>query len=159
QSLGGHINLTFTMWIPLAVCLCVKRSRAEIKVGWFLVWFVVIAIAEFLTSTETFATMTIMGASALLVTFAVGGAELRSRLIGLGTCLCMAYLITAMVLSPFLYYVFVFPQQPFAAGIDYHASLVGLVAPAKTLLFSPYQMMALLRHQSASALSHKDLCE
>jgi hypothetical protein len=157
QVLGGHLNFTFMMWIPLAVYLCVKRLCDEIRVGRFLVLFVLVAVAEFLTSTENFATMTIMGVTALLVTFAVGGTELRYRLIGLLEGLCVAYLIAATLLSPFLYYVFAFPQHPFVAGVDYHASPVGLVTPTKDLLLSPHQILALF-YQSSITLSHKDFC-
>ena len=158
QVLGGHLHLTFMMWIPLAVYLCIKKSRGEMAAARFAVFFALVAVAEFLTSTEVFATMTMMGTIAFLIIFAVGDGELRHRLIGLFEALCVAYLIAGAVLSPFLYYVFAFPQKPIAAGFFYNAGFARLVAPTADLLLSPYQLTALAHHHFAS-LDRGDLVE
>ena len=158
QVLGGHLHLTFMLWIPLAGYLCIRQARGELESVRFAIFFALVAVAEFLTSTEVFATMTMMGAIAFLVIFVVGGGELRHRLIGLLGGLGVAYLIAGAVLSPFLYYVFAFPQKPLAGGFFYNAGFARLVAPTADLLLSPYQLTALLHHHFAS-LGRGDLVE
>lgn len=99
---GGHPQTALVALLPLAALLAVRFQRQEISPRRFLVAMAALLIAQFLVSVEVFLTMSMFGAAA----FAVGillFPEQRARGVELLKLTLLAYLATAVVVSPYLY--------------------------------------------------------
>jgi hypothetical protein len=58
----GHLNLTLVFLVPLAVLLCVRRVRGEMRRSKFIVALTIVLLVEVGLSTEIVATLCILGA-------------------------------------------------------------------------------------------------
>jgi hypothetical protein len=133
--LTTHPNLSAIFVIPLIVLLVVRHVRGEIRVVPFTVLLTLALVAQFLLSTELFATVTMFGAIALAVWLIVTRDRWRGRLReGLSklTPILVAYAATTVLVLPFLvayarYGPFGPPFDPLAGA--YQTDLLNLVVP------------------------------
>lgn len=105
-QLMGHLHLTVVFLIPAMVHLALRALAGELSRRVFVALMALALIFQFLFSAEVFVTFTLFGAVALASAFAFADAELRARLRHLLWPLAAAYLVTAAVVSPYLYYAF-----------------------------------------------------
>ena len=103
---GLHINLELVFLVPLAVYLSLLRVEDEIRPRPFVILLTVVFVFEFLTSTELFATMTLFGGLVLVLAIGLGPAERRPDLLGVGKLIGLSFLLSAVVVSPYLWYAF-----------------------------------------------------
>jgi len=131
QVLGGHLGHSMAMLPPLAVLLFLHLVRRELTRRRFIVYFTACLVAQFLISTALFATMTLFGAGALMLAWCLSDSVLRVALRRTLPCLVSGYILAAVALSPYLYYVVAFgmPHKPIWPLDYYSADLVGLVLP------------------------------
>ncbi len=134
QMIGGHLNLLAAFLIPLAVYLVLARLNEQIERRSFTLGLLALATAQFLITTEVLATMTIFGGLALAAAWAIGGDELRRRITGLAAPIFFAYLGMAILVSPYLYYLFAgFRTIPIYSPSWHSTDLLNFVVPTTTV--------------------------
>ena len=104
--LAAHLNLVMVFLVPLCVLLVLKRIDETIGPRAFLGLLVAALAGQFLFSPEVFATMTAFGVLAVLIGLFVWKGQERERLYETAVLVGLAYVITAVVLSPFLFFFF-----------------------------------------------------
>ncbi len=135
--LAGHTYLIFSPWVPLAAWLAVIRYRQLISPRSFSFSLGLLLIAQFLTSTEIFATMTLVGCLAISMAMLLGGRDAYSRLTSFSKSVGVSYLIALTALSPFLYFVLAYPAVAVPAFRS--ASLRGFFVPSSDVFLNPHQ--------------------
>jgi hypothetical protein len=132
---GGHLNLLAAFLIPLAVSLVLARLRDRIGQVAFTGALLLLVTAQFLIATEVLATMTVFGGLALAAAWMMGGRDLRRRFVrGLLAPIFFAHLCTALLVSPYLYYLFVgFRAIPIYSPSQHSTDLLNLIVPTRTI--------------------------
>src|SRR4029077_7385359 len=93
-----------------------------------------LATAQFLISTEIFATMTVFGLLGLAAAWTMGDGELRRRVRELGGPIFLTYLGTAIPASPYLYYFLTdFRTTPIYSTSWHSADLLNFLIPTRTI--------------------------
>ena len=109
--------------------------------------------AQFLIATEILATMTVFGALALAAAWAMGEPTLRRRIAGLAAPILFAYLGMAILVSPYLYYLFAgFRAIPIYSTNWHSSDLLNFVVPTRTIALG--SAIGLFRHASAGFTSN-----
>lgn len=104
--LGLHVNLELVFLVPLAVSLVLARLDGDLGPRPFILLLTVALAVEFFTSTEVFATFAFFGAVTLGLAIWFGPAERRRDLLNAGKLIALSLLLTAIVVSPYLWYAF-----------------------------------------------------
>jgi hypothetical protein len=133
---GGNLDLVFSFVPPLCVLMVVLLLQDRISARFFAAGLLLLLVLQCLIFTEVLATMTVFGAAALLVAFALLPAE-RRRLAGAMIPITIAYVGAAIVLSPFLYYALftgAAPKDLINSPLIFSADLQSFVAPGPLLL-------------------------
>jgi hypothetical protein len=104
--LGLHVNLELVFLIPLAVYLVLLRVDDAIGAGRFVLLLTIALVLQFLTSTEVFATLVVFGGLTLSVAILIWPGETRARVLGSVKLIGASLLLTAIVVSPYLWYAF-----------------------------------------------------
>jgi hypothetical protein len=122
--------------VPLIALLTLKRLDSEISARRFAIALAALLTVQFLCAVELFATVTLVGGFALLLALALFSGDLRARLAGLIAPAIAGYAITAVVLSPYLYYLLAldFPHAPIWIPGNYSADLLAFLVPMESLL-------------------------
>jgi hypothetical protein len=134
QLTGGHLNLLLLFPVPLIVLIFVARVSDAIGRRAFVAALTSGFVVQFLCSIELAATVVIFGAIALLLAYALADPPGRSRLRDLMISIATAAILSAIILSPYLYYLFL-PGAPHGAINSpggYSADLVNLLVPTRT---------------------------
>ena len=153
QVFGGHLNLLAAFLIPLVVHLVLARLRARVGRQAFALGLLALVTAQFLIATEILATMTIFGAVALTAAWAMGEPAIRRRITGLAAPILFAYLGMAILVSPYLYYLFAgFRAIPIYSTNWHSSDLLNFVVPTKTIAIG--SAIGLFRHASAGFTSN-----
>ncbi len=105
QLTSGHLQMMLVFSVPLCVYLVLRRIAGEITSLKFVLLLSLILSVEFLLSPEIFATMTMFGAFALLLTWSSGFERASEKILGLLSSIACAYGIALMAVSPYLYYL------------------------------------------------------
>ena len=132
QMFGGHLNLLASFLIPLAMYLALARLRGRIGRQAFTLGLLALVTAQFLITTEIVATMTVFGALALAAAWAMGERDLRRRIVELAAPIFLAYLGTAILVSPYLYYLFAGFRTTSIYSPSWHsADLLNFLVPTR----------------------------
>ncbi len=126
--LQGHLQLVFTFAVPAMVLLTLQFHRGAISRRRFVLLSALTLACQALCGTEILFTGTVMGAVALLCAFCFVPRERRS-IVALIPPLVAAYLLMAVVCSPFLWYALTGPSVQAGQGIAYPADLLSFVIP------------------------------
>ena len=100
---GGLFLLVFS--IPLAVWATLRRLAGELEVRSFVALLALLLVAQFLLSVEIFASATLFGAIAIAFAARSASAEEYARIVSAVWPIGAAYAISAIILSPYLYYM------------------------------------------------------
>jgi hypothetical protein len=134
QLYGGHLNLLAVFPVPLAVYLVLARLRGRIRRRAFTLGLLALITAQFLIATEILATMTMFGGLALAAACAMGERDLRRRIAELAPAIFLAYLGTAIVVSPYLCYLFAgFRAIPIYSPSWHSTDLLNFLVPTRTV--------------------------
>jgi hypothetical protein len=106
HTFAGHLNLVLVFPVPLAVYLAVRRISGTFKPFAFAALMGLTLAAQFLLSTEIFATMTVFGVMAIALALGFNEGEDRRRIAWLLASLASAYALTLLLVSPYLYFMF-----------------------------------------------------
>src|SRR5438105_708164 len=109
QLAVGHLDLSLTAPVPLAVYLVVRAAEGSIRRPVFVVLFACVGAAQVGISTEIFATATAVGVLALGLVYALDPAR-RTTLRRTAAWLGFGYLGAAILASPLLYAAFALPH-------------------------------------------------
>ena len=128
QAWDGHLNLVW-MPVPLLTAVFVVRYwRQHISTISLIGLFTSGLILQFFISTEVLATSTVVLACAMLLTALVPGA--RSDALRVVAAIAAAYLLSLILLSPWLYHMFQYPAPVLhVAPVSYSISPINWVVP------------------------------
>lgn len=133
---GGHLDCFLVFLVPLMVWLVIARLDGRATRRSFGLPFTTLLVAQFLIADEIVATMTVFGMIALALGWMLGDRGLRRRINGLALPIGLAYLTTAAIVSPWLYYIFAdFNRSPMRSIRKNSADLLSLVIPPETVQF------------------------
>ena len=134
QLAGGHLNLLLIFPAPVIVLIMLAGWTGAIRPAWFASSLAIVFVVQFLCSIEVAATTVVFGAIVLMIAWWVAVPPDRTRLQKLLPPLVAAGVLALIVLSPYLYYLFL-PGAPHGAINSpggYSADLVNLVVPTRT---------------------------
>jgi hypothetical protein len=103
QSLG-HLHLTLSFLVPVALLLSVRRFRGTLSTGGFVAWLTVVLVVQFLFSTEATLMLVVMACTGAAVCAAFSSPQVRQRLGRMLAEAAASGAIAMVVLSPYLYY-------------------------------------------------------
>jgi hypothetical protein len=128
----GQLDLTLVFLQPLAVLLVVRAIIGGISRAKFIGWTVLLLVAQFLICIEVFATMSVFGAMALLLGWSFAPPQARAHITRILPDLFVAYAISAILLSPYLYSMFGkgLPGGAFWTPESFSADLWNFVVPS-----------------------------
>jgi hypothetical protein len=140
----GHLNLSAVFLIPLAAYLILRRLDDRLGPRAFVALFTVVLVGQFSIFTEVVATMAVMAGLVGLVALSVAPSETRSRILQTGLLVAIAYALTAVVVSPYLYALVAYPDarkpglfEGVALGAQRAGDLLLFINPGKGMLIGP----------------------
>lgn len=128
QAWDGHLNLVW-MPIPLVMALLVVRYwRSQIGIVPMIGLFTSGLILQFFVSTEVLATSTVVLVGAMFLTALVPGTQADA--LRIAKVISVAYLLSLVLLSPWLYHMFQYPAPALhAAPVSYSISPINWIVP------------------------------
>jgi hypothetical protein len=141
-ELEGHMQLVFTFAAPAAALLTLKRLDDVISARRYLALTAVVAIAQLSCGTEMAFTLAIMGVVALVAGWIFSGAETRRRIVALLPLLAGAFVVVAVLCSPFIYYALMGPQVAKDRGLVFPADALSFVIPTVLLRVGGHRFSA-----------------
>jgi hypothetical protein len=117
---GLQVNLELVFLVPLAIHLVLLRLKRAIGSRAFVAALMPLLIAQFLISTEVFATLAVFGAITLAIAFPLVDHDQRRTLLSSGGQIALSFLLAAALVAPYLYYVFAHGiphRQPIGADL------------------------------------------
>jgi hypothetical protein len=132
---AAHLDLILTFPIPLFVLLMIRGFRADLAWRPLVTGLVLVLAAQFLLFVEVFATMTLFAGIAVIVMLAVGSSAEKTRVLNLLPTLALSYALALVVVSPFLYCMFVLGYEPGGPHppLLYSTDLLNLLIPTSTM--------------------------
>jgi hypothetical protein len=129
----GHLNLALVFLVPAIGYLAIRAFAGELRPRRFAVLLTMALVAQFSLSVEVFATLTLFGAIGLALAWLLGTGGARRSLRAMLTPIGAAYLLTAVVVSPYLYYALKPGGEPIlpARTGKYSNDLLGFVLPTQ----------------------------
>jgi hypothetical protein len=107
----GNMDLTLVWPIPLAVYLTLRRIDGNCGARGFVAALAILIAAQFLLFAETVASATLFGGIALVLAAPAMAPAERRRLFSTVALIAAAYAAAALIVSPYLYYMFAFPTS------------------------------------------------
>src|SRR5579862_1609593 len=135
QSIS-HLNLSFVCFVPLAGLLAVCFFEGSLSNRRYTALLALVLVLQFGISTEIFATVALLA----LIVFALAWflLDLRSRLVTLGRYTLLAYVVTGVIVSPYLVHAFGASKAPVRPHAHKHIlDLANIVYPTKTTWLRP----------------------
>lgn len=105
-QLLGHMQVTLVFLIPAIVHIVLRGLAGEFSRRRFVALLVVTLVLQFSFGAEVFVTFTLFGAVALALAFVFGNVAQRTALRSGLWPIALAYALTAVIVSPYLYYAF-----------------------------------------------------
>lgn len=132
-QLAAHLNLTLVFLVPAIVHLVLRAISADISRRRFVVLLVVALVLQFGFSVEVLASFTLFGAVAVAVAYALGDPGLRARLRSVLWPIGLSYLVTVVLVSPYLYYALQAGGEPILAWRTnmFSSDLLSFVVPTR----------------------------
>lgn len=142
----GHLNLTGSVFLlPLLLYLVWLYLHDLIKPFWFILFYAICFSLFFLISSELAFTSLFAGALAFLCAIWIFDHQLV-RLRSVLLCLALAYVLSAIIVSPYLYYFFFYHSTGAIYGSSRGNDLLGLFLPTSIFMMSTSWTQAIARH-------------
>src|ERR1700730_467768 len=131
----GHPHVLMVFAIPLMLEVILRGANGRLTPWRLVLVLSLLLTVQFTTSLEILATATIFGSIAFAVAWWIA-TQWRKRLSDLIFPISCAYLTSAILVSPYLYYFFAFGRDPFPPGMSSFISVrpSGMLFPAPTNL-------------------------
>ena len=131
----GHLFLLHIYPVPLAVYFVLLRLDGHLSRPAFVTLMVAVLGIGFLSSTELFATTSMFGAITLGLSYLLFGSEVRRSLERVAYEIAATYALLALVLAPYLYYVFAQGvPPPINPAWAYSNDLLAFLVPTSIIL-------------------------
>ncbi|HUO03784.1 MAG TPA: hypothetical protein VMU16_01180 [Candidatus Binataceae bacterium] len=129
EMYAGEPHTTLVFWVPLAVLVVSQGIAGKLTPVRMSSALAVVLAAQFLTSLEIFATLSMFGAIAFLIGWLFTPPELTRRMRQTALAIVCAYAVTAVLVSPALYWLFAFgsPQGEVWPFLMSHFNLGDLI--------------------------------
>ena len=157
HQLAGHLFLIFVPWVPLLLYLALNFIEHNMRSWHFIGMFALFATAQCLTATETFVTAAMMGTLTILVATLILPAEFQPVMARLFKALCVSALVTAVLISPYIYYAIAYREQLIAGGSFLNSGVGALFVPPPDLLVSYPQILAAAHGKSTGLLGDRSV--
>lgn len=130
---AGHINLSWVCLIPVCGYLVVRRYEESLRPLPFVLFMTLTLSLQFGIFTEVYATSVLFGVVVGAIAIVALPRAGRRRLLATGGWVAVAYGLSAIVASPFLYVAFAYPQ-PFRTLFVNPADAASIVSHGTDLL-------------------------
>jgi hypothetical protein len=147
----GHPNLALVFLVPAIVHLTLLALDGGIGTRRYLVLLALALIGQFLISAEVFVTLTLFGAITIAVGYLIAAPEVRRQIIRVVPSLVGAYIVAAIVISPYLFYALKpggVPVQPSQSQI-FSNDLLSFVFPTEITQWGRHYFLTLGRTYTA----------
>lgn len=130
-QLLGHEQLTLVFLIPALAHLLVRTHAGELRRRTAVTLLALALIGQFSIGEEIFASFTLFAVIGGLAVLVLGDAAQRARLRTTVVTAALAYVVTLIIVSPFLYYSLRSGGEPVLYGRSemFSGDLLGLVVP------------------------------
>ena len=145
----GNMDLTLMWPVPLAAYVTLRRIDGNLGPRGFVVALATLIAAQFLLFAEIVASATTFGAIAILLAAPAMAPRERRRLFADAAPIAAAYAVAAVIVSPYLYYMFAFPAPPGEIFSPWHFAidLASLVIPTTVNQLGRVPFFAPIAHQ------------
>ena len=126
-QMRGHLHQVLVFPVPLIAYLAVRHYQRDIRTRTFVILSAFAIAAEFLIALEVFATMIVFGLVAVLLSVNFTTGEARKRVIATVFPLTLGLLLSLVLVSPFIYYLFASGAPRW--GTMYSADPIGWLIP------------------------------
>src|SRR5712691_3921948 len=136
----GHLHLTLVFLVPVCVLLVLRRFAAELGARSFVIWLALALVGQFLFSTEVFLTLSLVSVVALAIAWWRLEKSSRETLRTTIVEVLGAYLLAAVLLTPYLAHAFVVtkpPTTPLASPNQVATDLLNFVFPTRRTWLQP----------------------
>jgi hypothetical protein len=135
-QLTSHVHLAFVALVPLAVHLAVRHLMGRLSARIFVAALGVVLAAQFTIANEIFATLAVFGAMTVVIGLAVAPVAGRRALLRTSVWIAAAFGVAAVLLAPYLYFMFAFgtPHGPIQDVRVHSADLLNFVVPTPVTL-------------------------
>ncbi len=142
-KLLGNVDLALVPMLPVAVYLALRVMDGGLRRGSFVILLALVLSAQFLIFIEAFATLTLSAAIAIVIALLVSDGGDRARVRALIAPIAMSYAIAALLLAPYLYYLFAFgfPHGAIWSTKTGSVDLLNFVVPVPTSWLGGFRMM------------------
>ncbi len=156
--LTGMVDGVFLMLVfplPLGVWTTLRRLAGELTAQTFLAILALLLVVQFLISTEIYATAALFVAIAIALAARAASAEEQTRLLSVAVSIIMAYAVSAVILLPYLYYMFAFgtPRGEFFSSWRTSIDLLNFFVPTITNQLGTLPVFGAIAHQFLNDLS------
>jgi hypothetical protein len=156
----SHLDLVAVFPVPLIALFTLKRLDGEISAQRFAILLATLLTVQFLCFPELFATITIVGGFAFLLTLALFDRDLRARLVRLIAPTVAGYAIASAILSPYLFYMLArgFPHAPIWRPGIASADLFAFLVPTETVILGTSRLATTITHTFQSRIYDNGAC-
>jgi len=155
HTVPGHLNITFSMLLPLLGYLVVLWRDGRLGRTAFISLFALVLLLQVFVFLETFAELTLLVVFALPIGYLLAGRRHRRSVLRLGRYIFLAYLAVGVVASPYLIYVLLHTPRGLArTNTEFNSlNLEGLVVPRPERTFGWPWLHALSQGELAISYS------
>ncbi|MGH7815036.1 MAG: hypothetical protein ACREQI_13680 [Candidatus Binataceae bacterium] len=139
ETLSGHLHVTMVFLVPLAVLTVARAIREGVATRVLVCEIAAILVAQFLISTEVFATTTMFAAMALTFYWLFSPTEIAGRVIEAALSILYAYMIAAVVLTPEIIWLY----TSGLTGGEIYPYLAGILSLGDLMFLRPANLLLL----------------
>jgi len=156
----GNVDLTLMWPIPLSTYAALRRIDGSLGARGFVAALAILIAAQFLLFAEIVAGATLFGAFALVLAAPAMGPPERRRLFLAAALAAAAYVPAAILVAPYLYYMFVQPTAPGQIFTPWHFAidLANLMVPTGVNQFGFAPFFAPIACRFRAELSESGAC-
>ena len=149
---GVLLMLVFPL--PIAIWAVLRHLADELEVRRLVTILVVLLVVQFLMSPEIYAHAALLGTIAVALALRMAPAEEQLRLLSLGMWIILAYAVSAVLLLPYLYYMFAFgvPHGVFFSPWRSSIDLANLFVPTLANQFGNLPVFGAITSQFRNSL-------
>jgi hypothetical protein len=154
----AHLNLILVFPLPIATYLVVRWFEGSLPPRPFVILLAIALVCEFLIDMEILAMATLIAAVSFAAALYYSPRERRRKLARLIPLAAAAYAITAIVVSPYLYYFLFFGSihQPLWPSERFSTDLLNLILPTQVNLLGTVGWIANTASQFPGSLMERD---
>jgi hypothetical protein len=151
----GNMDLTLVCPIPLAVYVTLRRIDGNLSARGLVAALAMLIAAQFLLFAELVASATLFGAIAIALAAPAMTPRKRRDLYATAAQIAVAYAAAAIIVSPYLYYMFAFPTAPGEIFSPWHFAidLASFVIPTTVNQLGRAPFLLPLAHQFRAELA------